>query len=64
MELTSKQKEILELMSKGLSTKIIAVDLKVSTRTIEHHKNQITKKLGASHFPHAVAEAIRRKIIQ
>lgn len=63
-ELTSRQKEILVMMSKGLSTKMVATDLKVSVRVIEHHKAQITEKLGAGHFPHAIAEAIRRKIIK
>jgi DNA-binding NarL/FixJ family response regulator len=45
-ELTSRQKEILQLIAEGKSPKEIAAVLDVSPRTIEFHKYRIMETLG------------------
>jgi DNA-binding NarL/FixJ family response regulator len=45
-ELTSRQKEILQLIAEGKSPKEIAAILNVSPRTIEFHKYRIMETLG------------------
>ena len=46
VRLTSSEIEIAELCAKGMINKEIAVNLGISQRTVETHKNNIFKKLG------------------
>ena len=46
IHLTSREIEIAELCAKGMINKEIAVNLGISQRTVETHKNNIFKKLG------------------
>jgi len=53
--LTSREREILELVALGRATKEIARALSLSPRTVETHRANIAEKLGAS----SVAEMVR-----
>lgn len=44
--LTGRQRQILILLANGRSTKHISEELKISTKTVEFHKANITHKLG------------------
>jgi len=50
--LTAKEREVVQLVAEGKSTKQIAAHLNVSVKTIETHRWQAMKKLGM----HSVAE--------
>ena len=50
--LTSRQREVLQLVAEGKSTKQIALELHVSTKTIEANRRQIMDKLDM----HSIAE--------
>jgi len=50
--LTGREREVLQLVAEGRSTKEIAMELHVSTKTIEANRRQIMEKLGM----HSVAE--------
>ena len=54
-KLTQREREILDLVAAGLSTKEIARALDVSPRTVETHRANIADKLGAG----SVAEMVR-----
>ncbi|WP_296432698.1 response regulator transcription factor [Rhizobium sp. UBA1881] len=54
-QLTSREVEVLELVSKGFGSKDIAVALDVSVRTVDSHRANIATKLGTP----AVAEQTR-----
>jgi len=56
--LTPRQRQILQLMAEGKSTKQIALLLKVSVKTTETHRRQIMAKLDL----HSVAELTRYAI--
>ena len=45
-KLTPRQQEVLQLLTKGLSTKEIADSMQVSTKAVEFHKGNITRRLG------------------
>jgi DNA-binding NarL/FixJ family response regulator len=50
--LTSREREVLQLIAEGKTTKKIALDLHVSTKTIEANRRQIMEKLDV----HSIAE--------
>ena len=54
-ELPSRQREVLELMARGLLNKQIAWELKISEKTVKMHRALMLERLGAS----STAEAIR-----
>jgi DNA-binding NarL/FixJ family response regulator len=56
--LTNREREILQLIAEGESTKEIAFKLGVSIKTVETHRQQIMKKLNL----HSVAELTRYAI--
>jgi DNA-binding NarL/FixJ family response regulator len=58
-ELTSRQKEILQLIAEGKSPKEIAAILNVSPRTIEFHKYRIMETVGVR----TIAELTRYAVI-
>ena len=45
-KLTPRQQEVLQLLTRGLSTKEIADSMQVSTKAVEFHKGNITRRLG------------------
>lgn len=53
--LTSREREVIELVSKGFGSKDIAAALDVSVRTVDSHRASIATKLGTP----AVAEQTR-----
>jgi DNA-binding NarL/FixJ family response regulator len=56
--LTNREREILQLIAEGESTKEIAFKIGVSIKTVETHRQQIMKKLNL----HSVAELTRYAI--
>jgi DNA-binding CsgD family transcriptional regulator len=64
VDLTDRQKEMVMLISEGLSSKEIAHRLGIATKTANFHRYQIRKKLGVPNTVGIVRWAIREKIIQ
>lgn len=61
-ELTPRQREVLQLIAEGHSTKQIARRLELSIKTIETHRAQIMNRLGIRHVAGLVRYAIRAGI--
>jgi DNA-binding NarL/FixJ family response regulator len=61
--LTSRQREILQLIAEGNSTKEIANKLNISIKTIETHRSQIMERLDIHDIPGLVRYAMRTGII-
>jgi DNA-binding CsgD family transcriptional regulator len=57
--LTSREQEVLALMSEGLADKEIARRLFISERTVHHHVSAVLAKIGATSRSAAVAQAVR-----
>lgn len=57
--LTSRQREILQLLAEGQSTRDIAARLKISIKTVESHRSQLMDRLDIHDVPGLVRFAIR-----
>jgi len=62
--LTPRQRQIVQLLGEGKSSKEVAVTLGVSVKTAESHRSNIMKKLGYHSLSEVVRYAIRNKIIE
>jgi two-component system, NarL family, nitrate/nitrite response regulator NarL len=63
-ELTERERQVVQLLSEGLSNKLIADRLGISDHTAKFHVNGVMIKLGASTRTEAVVEAMRRGLIR
>ncbi len=61
--LSNKEKEVLGLISEGLTTKDIAAKLFVSTRTIETHRANILRKLEVKNTAELIKKAAQINLI-
>jgi two-component system nitrate/nitrite response regulator NarL len=62
--LSQREHEILERTANGLSAPDIARELQISTATVKTHLRNIYDKLGVSERAAAVAEAMRRGLLE
>ena len=61
--LTPREREVLELLAKGLQNKEIAAVLHIGERTVKFHVSALMRKLGAGNRTEAVALAAQQGII-
>ncbi|MCR4336357.1 MAG: response regulator transcription factor [Candidatus Omnitrophica bacterium] len=61
--LTRREKQILTMIAKGIPNKNIASRLKISIRTVEHHRGNLTDKLGFKDPTSLIKYAIEKGII-
>jgi len=62
--ITDREREIVQLLAEGKSSKEIATMLGISVRTVETHRAAIMKKLGLKSFSELIRYAVRNKIIE
>jgi DNA-binding NarL/FixJ family response regulator len=62
--LTSRERQVLQLVAEGKTTKEIAVVLGISVKTAESHRTRIMSKLGIHETAGLVRYAIRQGLIQ
>ena len=62
--ITDREREIVQLLGEGKSSKEIAIILGISVRTVETHRAAIMKKLGLKSFSALIRYAVRNKIIE
>ena len=62
-QLSNREAEILALLAEGLSAPQIAEKLIIGQATVKTHLQHIYEKLGVSDRAHAVAEAMRRGVL-
>lgn len=61
--LTSREREVLEMLAEGASNKSIAERMNISEHTVKFHVASVFGKLGASTRTEAVTVALRRGLI-
>lgn len=62
--LSGREREILHLIAEGLSAKEVAVQLDVSTKTVEAHRTSLMRKLGVRKATELVRYALRHGLIE
>ena len=62
--LSGRERQVLQLVGEGRSTKAIAVQLGISVKTAESHRARLMKKLDIHETASLVRYAIRRGLIQ
>jgi DNA-binding NarL/FixJ family response regulator len=62
-ELTSRQREVLQLIAQGKRMKEIAADLNISVRTVEDHKSQLLVALGVKSTADLVKFAVKHGLV-
>lgn len=60
--LTPREREVLQLLAEGLSTKKVAARLHVSVKTVETHRQHIMEKLSAGSMADLIKYAVREGI--
>ena len=63
VQITAREREVLELMANGHSNQSIGEKLSISVKTVEAHRARLFKKLGASNVADAVLLAIRTGLV-
>jgi DNA-binding NarL/FixJ family response regulator len=63
-QLTSREREIIQLLAEGNSTKEVAVALSISPKTAETHRSNIMRKLDIHSTSELVRYAVRNQIIE
>ena len=56
--LSEREREVLQCIAQGLSSKQCAQELGIAPRTVERHVENLRNKLNARNKPHLVAKAL------
>jgi DNA-binding NarL/FixJ family response regulator len=64
ISLSDRERQVLQLVADGKSTKQAARELDISESTVKTYLRTLFHKLGAEHRAHAVALALRHRIIE
>jgi DNA-binding NarL/FixJ family response regulator len=62
--LTSREREVLQLLAEGRSSKEVAGALRISTKTVESHRANLMRKLDLHSVADVVRFAVKHHIIQ
>lgn len=63
LELTERERQVLELLSRGENTRAIAAKLEISTATARNHIQHLLEKLHAHSRTEAVLRSVRERLI-
>ncbi len=61
--LTRRQREVLQLLAEGHSVKEVAAILDISSRTVEYHKYQMMKDIGAQSIADLIRYAVKHGVV-
>ncbi|MGD0261536.1 MAG: response regulator transcription factor [Verrucomicrobiota bacterium] len=62
-QLTARQREILQLIAEGQTTKATALVLKISAKTVEYHRAKLMQQLNIFDIPGLVRFALRTGLV-
>jgi len=59
IELTAREKQVLEMLSYGYSSKEIGAQIFISANTVEYHRKQLLRKTGTRNVAELIGKAFR-----
>ena len=62
--LTSREREVIQLLAEGKTSKEVAVALNLSVKTAETHRTNLMRKLGLHSVADLTRYAVRNGIVQ
>ena len=62
-QLTAREQEVLELIARGFANKRIALELRISEKTVKAHVGRVLAKLGVSDRTQAAVLAVREGLV-
>jgi two-component system response regulator FixJ len=62
VQLTAREKELLQGLVAGLSNKEVAIRLNISVRTVEMHRSNLMNRLGVHTFAEFVGIALMEQV--
>lgn len=62
--LSTREREVLNLIAEGMSAKEVATELEISTKTVEAHRTSLMRKLGVRKATELVRYALRHGLIE
>ena len=62
--LSPRERQVLQLLAEGKSTKEIATALEITVKTAETHRSNIMRKLDLHHVTELIRYAIRNQVVQ
>ena len=63
-DLTNRERQILQLLAGGKSTREVSLILEISIKTAESHRGNVMRKLGLHSVSELVLYAIRNNFVQ
>lgn len=63
-QLTMRERQVLQLIAEGKSTKDVAAILNISVKTAESHRSRLMRKLDIHETASLVRYAVRRGLVQ
>lgn len=64
IELTARELEVLELLSRGFSSKEISEQLYISANTVEYHRKQLLRKTSSRNAAELIGNAFRMRLLE
>ena len=61
--LSFREQEVLRMLAEGITVKVIAAKLDVSTKSIDTYRQRLMRKLGAENSAQLIQYAVRRSLI-
>lgn len=61
--LTPRERQVLQLIAEGYTSKAVAQALQISVKTVEKHRTSLMNKLGAHNLAELIREAIRYGLV-
>lgn len=61
--LTNRERQVLTMVAQSMPNKIIATELQISIRTVEHHRSNLTDKLGLKKTADLVKYALSQGLV-
>jgi DNA-binding NarL/FixJ family response regulator len=62
-DLTAREREVLELIARGMPNKAIALRLSLSEKTVKAHVSAVLRKLDVTDRTQAALKAVRERLV-